>query len=131
MHQLNATAVPPLNCGVEASRSIDRSVLDAIRALQSEEDPNIVRELIIIYLEDSGARLSDMRNAVSMGDPALIRRAAHGLRGSSANLGANTLAALCAQLEDYPGAAAASELLELIELEFSNVRAALELESRS
>lgn len=132
MQVLNAMseAALPLDSNIEISSSIDRSALDAIRALQSEEEPNIVRELITIYIEDSNARLAEMRKTVSVGDPVQIRRAAHGLRGSSANLGARTLADLCAQLEDSPVVARASELLELIELEFRSVRAALELESR-
>ena len=132
MQELNATspaALPPA-LGMQASSSIDRSALDAIRALQSDEDPNIVRELITIYLEDSIGRLAEMRTTVSNGDPTLTRRAAHGLKGSSANLGAHILADLCAQLEDTPDSFLASELLSRIEIEFQSVKAALELESR-
>ena len=121
-------ASPPLDCGLEASISLDRSVLDSIRALQCEGDPNIVSELITIYLEDSTARVSEIKRTVTLGDPAQIKRAAHALRGSSANLGARALAALCALLEQSTGTAAAAELAARIELEFENVRAALELE---
>ncbi len=130
MQRLTATsdASPPLDCGSEASSSLDRSVWDSIRALQCEGDPNIVSELISIYLEDSTARLFEINRTVAIGDPAQIRRAAHALRGSSANLGANALAALCALLEYSTGTAGAAELAARIEVEFENVRAALELE---
>ena len=130
MNRLHFTseAATPARCAGDASSSIDRSVLESIRALESEDDPNIVVDLIAIYLEDSASRVSEINRTVTIGDPVLIERAAHALRGSSANVGARALAALCAKLERSPGSAAA-QLAARIELKFENVRAALELES--
>ena len=130
MQQSNAETAPALapDCRAGTPGSIDRSFLDAIRSLESEDDPGIVRELITIYLEDSTSRMADIKQTVLDGDSTRIRRAAHGLKGSSANVGATGLAALCAELEHLPPGASGSQLLQKIEVEFRSVRTELELE---
>ncbi|PYP85303.1 MAG: histidine kinase [Blastocatellia bacterium AA13] len=113
---------------IESIRSIDQSVLASIRSLQTEEDPNVVVELIEIYLADSVGRLAEIRRAVSLENRQVIQRAAHGLRGSSGNLGASALASLCMDLEHISDLAGAPQLLFQIETEYESVRTELELE---
>lgn len=51
------------------------------------------------YERDSDHQLATIRQAVADGDAGALGRAAHTLKGASANLGAGRLAGLCADLE--------------------------------
>ncbi|MDQ3742775.1 MAG: Hpt domain-containing protein [Acidobacteriota bacterium] len=79
--------------------AVDASVLADLEEMQEEGEPNLVAELIGLYLGDAPRKLASMREAVAGGDAALLRRAAHSLKGSSASLGAFGVAALCGELE--------------------------------
>jgi HPt (histidine-containing phosphotransfer) domain-containing protein len=48
----------------------------------------LLRELAGLFLEDSPKWMGEIRQALSAGDPAGLRRAAHTLRGSASNFGA-------------------------------------------
>lgn len=110
---------------------LDRHVLDDLRSLQEEGEPDIVTELIDLYLQEAPDRLQAIREAVRDGDAPCLLRAAHSLKGSSANLGAAGVAAVCAELERcgrevvLDGAPA---LLERLEADFKKLHAALERE---
>lgn len=79
--------------------AVDASVLADLEEMQEEGEPDFVAELIGLYLEDAPRKLSLMREAARAADAAALRRAAHGLKGSSASLGAFGVAAACAELE--------------------------------
>jgi CheY-like chemotaxis protein len=79
--------------------SIDREVLNTIRALQRQGKPDLLRRVINIYLEDSLKLLEALRQALSQGDGVGLKRQAHSLKSSSANVGALQLAELCKELE--------------------------------
>ena len=72
-----------------------------------------------------------MKEALARGDAEALKREAHNLKSSSANLGALRLSGFCKDLEiigrsgDLQGA---QELMERAEAEFERVRTALELE---
>ncbi|HSC67315.1 MAG TPA: Hpt domain-containing protein [Cellvibrio sp.] len=55
--------------------------------------------LIDTFIQDSTDRISTLRNVVQSTEADLIRRAAHSFKGSSSNIGALQLSALCAALE--------------------------------
>lgn len=78
---------------------VDDSVLESYRGLQEEGEPDLVTELIDIFLDDLPSRLAAIRSAVDLGDPKAIRLAAHSLKGGAASIGAARLAALSAALE--------------------------------
>ena len=63
--------------------AVDGNVLAALRDLQGEGRPDILAELIAIYLRDTPPRLAALHEAVARTDAAALRRAAHGLKGSS------------------------------------------------
>ncbi len=78
---------------------IDPSVVATLRTLQIPGQPDVLTELIDLFLDDAPARIAAVRNATRDGDAGALRRAAHALNGSSANLGAVRLAAISAELE--------------------------------
>ena len=53
-----------------------------------------------MFLTEIPARLDRLRNAFASGNIEEVRRAAHSLKGSAGNIGANRLFAVCRQLDD-------------------------------
>jgi two-component system, sensor histidine kinase and response regulator len=111
---------------------LDRSVLEGLRALQGEGEPDIVAELVQLFLEeDTPPHLASLRKAVEDGDSSTIEQEAHALKGSCGNMGAWRMAELCAELQEAGASgelASAPELLERLEAEFERVRPALRTE---
>jgi signal transduction histidine kinase/DNA-binding response OmpR family regulator/HPt (histidine-containing phosphotransfer) domain-containing protein len=111
--------------------SIDQSVLEGLRELQEEGEPDILKELIELFLEDVPPQLEALREAEERDDPKSVERIAHTLKGSSSNLGAVRMAAICAELEEIGRSgelAPAPALISGLEAELGRVRAVLERE---
>ncbi len=114
--------------------TIDLNVLDGYRALQSESEPDIVTELIDMFLADLPSRVMALRQAVEAGDVPATRRTAHVLKGAAATLGATALAGLCDYIEATARTgtvAAAAELLHDVAAESERTSAALLKHRRS
>jgi len=75
---------------------LDVVLLEELRDILEDEFPS----LISTYIQDSGVRVDDLRQAMTRGDTEAARKAAHNLKGSSANLGLVYLADLCRIVED-------------------------------
>jgi HPt (histidine-containing phosphotransfer) domain-containing protein len=106
---------------------VDIGVLTSLAESQSDEEPDLVVELIDLYLTDSTQRLADMQHALATSDESLLARSAHSLRGSSATLGAWQVAASCDEVEQLARRLAfesVSLVLERLEPELMTVRQA-------
>ena len=108
----------------------DASVFDAERFAQvCDHDAEFQREVIGEFLEELGPRLERIAAAVESGDAQAVRETAHALKGSSASLGAASLAEACDTLESLGRNAeleAAPATLESVRHEAERLRAALE-----
>ncbi|MBK7673875.1 MAG: response regulator [Candidatus Accumulibacter sp.] len=86
-----------------ATAAIDEPInpraLDAIRHLPGPNGALLVQKVIGAYLADTPARFAQLRAATDAGDADALRKAAHALKSSSANVGADPLAALYKELE--------------------------------
>ena len=86
-----------------AAAAIDEPInpraLDAIRQLPGPNGALLVQKVIGAYLADTPPRVAQLRAAVDAGDADTVRRAAHALKSSSANVGAEQLSALCREIE--------------------------------
>jgi HPt (histidine-containing phosphotransfer) domain-containing protein len=107
-------------------------VLDAARVATLEEldggDGQLLALLVEEYDRDARVQLDRIRAALAEGDPHGVERAAHTLKGASANIGAARLADACRELEGLGRAAAlgtAPEVLARMDEEFDLVRHAL------
>ena len=92
--------VPRAGAGDDAPLSaVDLGVLAGFEEMQAEGEPNLIVELIDLYLEEVPRRLASMLEAEACADSRALGGAAHSLKGSSASLGAFGVAALCEELE--------------------------------
>ena len=112
----------PLAYGPAAKEAsvLDRKMLDGIRELQIKSGKSGLLEAIVkLYLDTSPNYISQIRQAIANGDAQALKIAAHTLKASSDNLGAQQVAQLCQWLEanahDHalPEAAAAAALNNL------------------
>ncbi len=85
--------------------------------------PEIVGQLIELFVESTPPLLHELRAGAESGDSEAVRRAAHKLKGSCQNIGAGFMAGLANDLEQG-GAADAAELAGL-ERVFEDTRDAL------
>jgi CheY-like chemotaxis protein/HPt (histidine-containing phosphotransfer) domain-containing protein len=112
-------------------RVIDKKVLDGIRSLEMAGAPDMLTQVIQIYLKDTPKLLEQITQADAAGDAPGVQRAAHSLKSSSANLGALQLSAFCKSLEASAREANLKEFPRLfaqIKTEYSRVEKALALE---
>ncbi len=105
------------------------AVLRDLAELAGPENPDFLKEIIAAYLKDLPGRLEAMRAAFAAGAAPALQQAAHALKGSSGNVGAQRLYKICRMIEDIAkggSAAGAGELLLALEAEAPNTRAAME-----
>ena len=97
---------------VDAPAQDGSAVFDAedfIRRLMG--DTSLVHSILSGFIKSLPQYLGNVREALAARDGAVLRRAAHTLKGSAANVGANALSAVALQIEscgasgDFPGAA--------------------------
>jgi CheY-like chemotaxis protein len=107
---------------------IDLSVLESFREIQQEGSPDLVSELIHLYVDDTRSRLVQMRTALNERDVKKLQTIAHSLKGSSSNLGIRGMSALCLELEKtltHKGVDGASRIVNRFNEEFRRVEQAL------
>ncbi len=110
-----------------AAGTIDPAVLENLKMLEAGGYFSL-EEFLQVFSEDSHQRLAALRRAVEEGDARSLEREAHTLKGSSREVGASRLAALCQELEDLGESgtvAGAREKLAPLEAELARVQAAL------
>ncbi|MBE9092815.1 response regulator [Tychonema sp. LEGE 07203] len=126
-----------------ANSPINFQVLQSLRELDDDEDPDFLGELIKIYLLDAPQHLETIKEAIFFGDADSLKLASHTLKSSSANLGAVSFSEVCKELE-YMGRVAvesggeqvfdarrARDRLLEAESEWEKVRAAFEKELKT
>ena len=78
-----------------ASARIDAAMMAQLKELLGER----FGELVERFIQDGERRISLLRSAVVQPDFDVVHAEAHGLKGSSRNIGANVLGTLCGDLE--------------------------------
>lgn len=93
--------------------AVDRQQVEALRALGEGDGMELMRELARVYLEDIPVRLSALREALAAHRWDDAGRAAHSIKGASANFGARHLVELARQAEEAAARASYAELESL------------------
>jgi HPt (histidine-containing phosphotransfer) domain-containing protein len=113
---------------VPDQNSIDLEAIQNLRDLNPGDGGEFLREIVGIYIEDTPKRIADLKAALAAGDVATFTRAAHTIKGSSANVGAQVLKGISERLESMSrkeGLANAAPMIADCEAEFARVAAAL------
>jgi len=114
--------------GPQAGGVIIHQALENIRALSAANGNALLERVLQAYLQDTPAHLATLRNAIAEGSTTGIRKAAHSLKSSSANVGAEALAQLCRDMEQLGRndiTEGTTGLLAAMEREFQAVRLSL------
>lgn len=77
---------------------LDMSVVDELLSFSDDGDPELLLDLIQIFLDDGPAKVAAVTEGLQVGDFDKMERAAHSLKGSSGNLGARLLQDTCEQM---------------------------------
>ncbi|HUR56549.1 MAG TPA: Hpt domain-containing protein [Opitutaceae bacterium] len=107
---------------------IDPQAIANLRSLNPGDNDEFLREIAAIFLEDTPMRIAELDQSLAAGDVSKFTRAAHSIKGSSANLGATALRVAAEKLEQQSrtkGLADVSALVASIKAEFA--RAQVEL----
>ena len=112
--------------------AVDRESLDIVdmKALLERlgGDPDLLIEIVGIYLEDGPRLLDDMRQAIARRDGQSLANAAHQYKGTALNLSAEPAAGVAAQLEQIGRSSnlnGVEEVLEHMEQEAAALTSAL------
>lgn len=98
----------PLDDSVTA---IDR---DTLQQLQDVGGPELLVEIVDLYLGESPQQLADLVATAIEGDLGRLEQAAHRLKSASAQLGAGQLAGVCADIEMHCLEGAAQDATALV-----------------
>lgn len=108
---------------------VDPDVLAMLADLQEPGEPDLLEELVVLFLRDTPERLAAIGDALAAGDLDGAARSAHSLKGSAANLGAGRLQDLAAIAESRARDGDASDtarVLAAMHQEFGLVRRQLD-----
>jgi HPt (histidine-containing phosphotransfer) domain-containing protein len=107
---------------------LDQEAIDNLRMLDPDGGDTFLREIIGIFLEDAPLRIVEIDQSLAAGDAATFVRAAHTIKGSSANVGAAALRAAAEKLEHHAkkdGLVDVAALIAELKTEFANAKTAL------
>ena len=107
---------------------IDRSILRILEEDVADSDPEIMLELIDIFIRDSGWHVHEIAKDLEQLEFRKIEIGAHSIKSSSATFGAMALSALSAQIEQLARAKQSegmAEILHSARAEFARVEAVL------
>jgi two-component system sensor histidine kinase/response regulator len=113
-----------------APAAINPAALNAIRALGPGQGESLLRRVLEAFLLDTPRQITALRQATAGSDTSAIRKTAHSLKSSSANVGADALAKLFMEMEQMARAEqteGAADLLAQLEREFQSVRQSLSI----
>ncbi|MDB5919179.1 MAG: hybrid sensor histidine kinase/response regulator [Massilia sp.] len=114
--------------GAGARDVINQHALDNIRALSADRGAALVQRVVNAYVDDTPQHLQTLRRAIAGLDCGNLRKVAHSLKSSSANVGAETLAQMCKDMEQLgrtETTEGAAGILTDMEHEFQAVRHSL------
>jgi CheY-like chemotaxis protein len=100
--------------GADQPPALDPAVLDGLKSLAEATDPALLGQILESFLSDSRTGLAALRRAAA-GDAEGLRKAAHGLKGMCASVGAEGMRALCQELESLGTSASVAGAPELID----------------
>jgi HPt (histidine-containing phosphotransfer) domain-containing protein len=112
-----------------ANQVLDMQIVDELLSLTDDGDPELLLDLINLFLGDGPAKIQSVLHGIASQDLDQIERAAHSLKGSAGNLGARMLQNTCELLQLAARGSRLGEARQLapaLESHFREARSALE-----
>lgn len=78
---------------------LDPAIIDTLRQLTVPGEPDVLTEVLKLFLEEAPTRIEKLRNAWAARDIQQVQRIAHSLKGSAGNIGASALFEICKQID--------------------------------
>jgi HPt (histidine-containing phosphotransfer) domain-containing protein len=103
---------------------LDDRVIETLRQLTTPGEPDVLTEVLRLFLHEVPPRIDRLRNAWTTGDIQGMYRAAHSLKGSAGNIGAQRLYDVARQLDELGRAgnvASSAQLVAALGIEFDKV----------
>jgi HPt (histidine-containing phosphotransfer) domain-containing protein len=108
---------------------IDPLAIQSLRDLCPGDNDAFLREMVEVFVADTPLRIAELEESLASDDGVRFTRAAHSIKGSSANLGASALKAVAERVERESRARPIAQLAPMVEeirAEFARARAELE-----
>ena len=96
----------------------------------ADSDSELIAELVGIFKSDTTVRLQHVREALAVADGANLRVEAHTIKGGARQVGAESLAALCQEIESAAAQASIpylSERVDRLQEQFDHVCRAMDV----
>jgi HPt (histidine-containing phosphotransfer) domain-containing protein len=108
---------------------IDSTAIRTLRELCPRDNDAFLRELLGMFMQDTPLRIAEMEESLKSNDATRFKRAAHSIKGSSANIGAVELKEVAGRLEsECAGAPISSLAPSVAEIRVAYERARAELD---
>lgn len=105
---------------------LDHAVIESLRQLTPPGEPDVLAEVLRMFLHEVPPRIDRLRIAWVAGNIEEMYRAAHSLKGSAGNIGAQRLFGVCKRLDELGRAGdltSAAPLLDALGIELAKVEA--------
>jgi HPt (histidine-containing phosphotransfer) domain-containing protein len=113
--------------------SVDIKIIEELRSLQTDDEEDVVLEIIQIFIKTTTEMFKNMNQANSQKNLEPLRIMAHTLKSSTASVGAMKLCELVTEIEKLAKAGQKEEISEILikaEQEFKSVQKELEALTR-
>jgi len=104
--------------------ALDPVVVETLRQLTPPGEPDVLAQVLNLFLQEAPKRIDRLKAAYSVGDHAEVHRAAHSLKGSVGNIGARAMFLVCRDLDEQARAGdltKSGELVAALAHEFARV----------
>ena len=78
---------------------LDPVVVETLRQLTPPGEPDVLAQVLAIFLQETPKRVARIQAAWQSGDHDEVHRTAHSLKGSTGNIGARPMFAVCRDLD--------------------------------
>jgi HPt (histidine-containing phosphotransfer) domain-containing protein len=84
---------------VKPQQVLDMSIIDELLSLSDDGDPELLVDLLHMFLQDAPTKVARIAKGLQAGDLTEVEHASHSLKGSSGNLGATHVQHVCESLQ--------------------------------
>ncbi len=89
------------------------SLPEELRQLAGSGEEELVQEVLAVFQSDTADRLAKLQGALAGNDRTQVKSEAHAIKGSSGQVGAAAMAAICQSIESRALTAGSAELQDL------------------